>query len=125
MYLSLETVNPDIQKRTGDKVNTDEFLRAVKILKKVGFPGRSIHTYILYGMPGQGQEEIIASIRLCKKLSVNPHLCEFSPIPHTKEYEKTGFNEKTDPLYHNNLFYTWYYPEAKTDTYNRIKRLLT
>jgi len=125
MYLSLETVNPEVQKRTGDKVNTDEFMRAVRILKKVGFPGQAIHTYILYGIPGQGQEEVIASIRLCKELSVSPHLCEFSPIPHTKEYEKTGFTEKTDPLYHNNLFYTWYYPEAKTDAYNRIKCLLT
>ena len=125
MYLSLETVNPDIQKQTGGKVDTDEFIRAVKILKKVGFPSDAIHTYLLYGMPGQGEEEIVSSINLCKELSVKPHLCEFSPIPHTKEYEKTGFDENTDPLYHNNLFYTWYYPYTKSDAYHKIKRLLT
>ena len=125
MYLSLETVNPAIQKGTGGKVNTDEFLAAVKLLKKTGFPAEAIHAYILYGIPGQGHEEIIASIRLCQELSIHPHLCEFSPIPHTEEYKKTGFTENTDPLYHNNLFYTWHYPEPKPELYRKIKGLLT
>ncbi|MGD8979067.1 MAG: radical SAM protein [candidate division WOR-3 bacterium] len=125
MYLSLETTDPDIQERTGGKVDTDEFIRAVHTLKKTGFPADAIHAYILYGMPGQASEETIASIRLCRELSIHPHLCEFSPIPYTKEYEKTGFTEKTDPLYHNNLFYTWYYPEPKPALYRQIKSLLT
>jgi radical SAM superfamily enzyme YgiQ (UPF0313 family) len=125
MYLSLETVDPEIQKQTGGKVTTNEFTRAVKILKRIGFPPAALHAYILYGIPGQGHEDIISSIELCRQLSIHPHLCEFSPIPYTKEYEKTTFDEDTDPLFHNNLFYTWYYPEPKTDLYKRIKRLLT
>jgi len=125
MYLSLETTNPNVQKRTGGKVNTDEFISAVNTLKKTGFSPDAIHAYILYGIPGQGHEEIISSIKLCRELSIRPHLCEFSPIPHTEEYEKTGFNENTDPLYHNNLFYTWYYPEPKFNLYTEIKRELT
>jgi radical SAM superfamily enzyme YgiQ (UPF0313 family) len=125
MYLSLETIEPAVQQRTGGKVNTDEFIAAVHILKKAHFPVDAIHAYILYGMPGQGYEEIIASIRLCQELSIHPHLCEFSPIPHTEEYRKTGFAEKTDPLSHNNLFYTWYYPEPKPELYKKIKSLLT
>ena len=125
MYLSLETTDPDIQKITGGKVNTDEFITAVNTLKKTGFPADAIHAYILYGMPGQAPEETISSIRLCKELSIHSHLCEFSPIPHTEEYQKTGFTEKTDPLYHNNLFYTWYYPEPKPRLYKQIKSLVT
>jgi radical SAM superfamily enzyme YgiQ (UPF0313 family) len=125
MYLSLETVNPVVQKQTGGKVSTDEFIDAVNILKETGFAPDALHAYILYGMPGQKHEEVVSSIQLCQELSIHPHLCEFSPIPHTREYEKTGFNENTDPLYHNNLFYTWYYPEPKFDLYRRIKRLLT
>lgn len=125
MYLSLETTNPDVQKRTGGKVNTDEFIAAVNTLRKIGFPADAIHAYVLFGMPGQGHEEIISSIKLCRELSIRPHLCEFSPIPHTEEYENTGFNENTDPLYHNNLFYTWYYPEPKIKLYREIKDLLT
>ena len=125
MYLSLETTNPDVQKSTGNKVNTEEFVDAVKILTKIGFTPDSIHTYILFGIPGQGHEEIIDSIKLCHSLGIHPHLCEFSPIPHTSEFEKTDFNEDTDPLCHNNLFYTWFYPEPKPTLYKNIKQLLT
>jgi len=124
IYLSLETTNPVVQKQTGGKVYTDEFTAAVRTLSEVGFAPNRIHTYILYGMPGQGYEEILDSIKLCRGLGVNPHLCEFSPIPHTVEYQKTGFDENTDPLYHNNLFYTWYYPKPKIDLYRKIKHYL-
>jgi len=125
MYLSLETTNPEVQKRTGGKVSTDEFINAVKVLKQAAFPANAIHTYILFGMPGQEHEEIIDSIKLCHKLKVHAHLCEFSPIPHTKEYDKTGFDENTDPLYHNNLFYTWHFPQPKPTLYRKIKNLLS
>jgi radical SAM superfamily enzyme YgiQ (UPF0313 family) len=125
MYLSLETTDPAVQKKTGGKVDTAEFLAAVKVLMKTGFPAEAIHAYILYGMPGQTHEETIASIRLCRELSIHPHLCEFSPIPNTREYQKTGLDENTDPLYHNNLFFTWYYPEPKRELYKKIKGLLT
>jgi radical SAM superfamily enzyme YgiQ (UPF0313 family) len=125
IYLSLETTNPVVQKQTGGKVNTEEFIESVRILTRNGFAPAQIHTYILYGMPGQGDEEIVDSIRLCQDFGVNPHLCEFSPIPHTAEYEKTGFDENTDPLFHNNLFYTWYYPEPRIVLYQKIKNLLT
>lgn len=125
MYLSLETTNPVVQEQTGGKVNTPEFIKAVGTLRKAGFSPDDIHTYILYGLPGQDHEEIVESIGLCHDLRVHPHLCEFSPIPHTEEFAKTGFNENTDPLYHNNLFYTWYYPTRKTKLYKKIKKLLT
>lgn len=125
MYLSLETTNPRVQKETGGKVNTNEFVKAVRTLVQAGFPPDAIHTYILFGMPGQSPDEIIDSIKLCHSLKVHPHLCEFSPIPGTVEFEKTGFAQNTDPLYHNNLFYTWYYPEPKPKIYRTIKRLLS
>lgn len=125
MYLSLETTNPEVQKRTGGKVNTVEFMNAVKVLKQAGFSADAIHTYILFGMPGQEHKEIIDSIKLCHSLGSHSHLCEFSPIPHTKEYGKTGFDENTDPLYHNNLFYTWHFPQSKPRLYRKIKNLLS
>ncbi|MDH4211459.1 MAG: radical SAM protein [candidate division WOR-3 bacterium] len=125
IYLSLETTNPAVQQQTGGKVNTEEFMNSVRILTRAGFAPAQIQTYVLYGMPDQGHEEVIDSIKLCHDLGVNPHLCEFSPIPYTAEYEKTGFDENTDPLYHNNLFYTWYYPKPRIALYKKIKRLLT
>lgn len=125
VYLSLESINPGTQHETGGKVYTDEFSEAVKNLKKAGFPARAIHVYLLYGLPGQGYEEIVDSIKFCHSLGVNPHLCEFTPIPHTKEYKKTGLAEDADPLYHNNLFYTWYHKEPDPDIYKKIKNLLS
>jgi radical SAM superfamily enzyme YgiQ (UPF0313 family) len=125
LYLSLETINPEVQKKTGNKVKTEEFVNAVNILIKTGFSPDAIHTYLLFGMPGQGYDEIIEAIKLCHSLGVHPHLCEFSPIPHTKEFEKTAFTESTDPLMHNNLFYTWYWPEPKVEIYTKMKRILT
>lgn len=125
MYLSLETTNPDAQKSTGNKVNTDEFLRAVENLRQAGFTPDQIHTYLLYGMPGQSYEEIVTGIELCHRLGINPHLCEFSPIPYTEEFCKTGFTNNTDPLYHNNHFYTWYYPGPKPEIYKTIKQLIS
>ncbi|MBN2619513.1 radical SAM protein [candidate division WOR-3 bacterium] len=125
MYLSLETTNPDVQRQTGGKVNTEEFMNAVDTLFSAGFTSDQIHVYILYGMPDQEPDDMIDSIELCQRLKVHPHLCEFSPIPHTKEFARTGFTEDTDPLFHNNLFYTWFYPKPKTELYNRVKKLLS
>lgn len=124
MYLSLETTDPIVQQQTGGKVKTEEFINAVKVLRAAGFPDNELHAYILFGLPGQSQEEVIESIKLCRELSINPHLCEFSPIPHTEEYKKTGFDNSTDPLYHNNLFYTWYYPQPHPELYRKIKAQL-
>ncbi len=124
-YLSLETTNPRVQKKTGGKVSTKEFIEAVNTFTKIGFSKNSIHVYLLYGMPGQDHEEIIDGIKLCHSLGIHPHLGEFSPIPHTEEFAKTGFDENADPPMHNNLFYTWYYPEPKPDLYRKIKNLLS
>jgi len=125
IYLSLESINPKTQKNTGGKVYTDEFERAVTVFRNAGFSKRPMHVYLLYGLPGQDHKEIVESIHYCRKLGVRPHLCEFTPIPHTDEYEKTGFGENADPLYHNNFFYTWYWPEAKPEIYRLLKRELS
>jgi len=124
IYLSLESIDPKTQKNTGGKVYTDEFERAVEVFKEAGFSKRSIHVYLLYGLPGQDHKEIIDSIRFCRTLEVRPHMCEFTPIPHTEEYKKTGLGENADPLYHNNFFYTWYWPEAKPEVYRLLKKEL-
>ena len=125
MYLSLETTDPITQERTGGKVNTDEFMTAADILYRVGFTSDQLHAYILYGLHGQDPEDMLDSIELCQRLHIHPHLCEFSPIPNTVEYAKTGFTDATDPLYHNNLFYTWFYPKPKMVLYKKVKQLLS
>jgi radical SAM superfamily enzyme YgiQ (UPF0313 family) len=124
VYLSLETTDPVAQKTTGGKVFTDEFTRAVDIVVKTGFPRKAIHAYLLFGLPGQTPEMLYEAIKFCRKQRVNSHVCEFSPIPHTAEYEKTGLNDETDPLYHNNYFYTWHLAHPDPAVYRKIKSLL-
>jgi radical SAM superfamily enzyme YgiQ (UPF0313 family) len=124
MYLSLETTDPLAQRSTGGKVFTDEFLRAVDILTRSGFSRKAIRVYLLFGLPGQETEEICEAIKFCRELGINPHLCEFSPIPHTAEYAKTGLAPDADPLYHNNYFYTWHLAYPDPEVYRTIKSLL-
>jgi radical SAM superfamily enzyme YgiQ (UPF0313 family) len=124
VYLSLETTDPETQRTTGGKVFTDEFIRAVDIVVKSGFSRKAIHAYLLFGMPGQTPEMLYDAIKFCRKLGVNPHVCEFSPIPHTAEFERTGLDHDTDPLYHNNYFYTWHLAQPDPAVYRKIKALL-
>ncbi len=102
IYLSLETVSPVTQEATGGKVKTEEFLRAVELLKKAGFKNQDLHAYLIFGLPRQTLAEIKESIDFVHRLGIKVHLAEFSPIPKTKEYEEAGFDENTDPLLHNN-----------------------
>ncbi len=124
VYLSLETIDPKRQEQTGGKVFTAEFLSAVDKLVRAGFPRTSLHVYLLFGLPGQAADEIIEAIGFCHASGVQPHLCEFSPIPHTDEYDKTGLAADADPLLHNNYFHTWHVMHPDPALYRRIKDLL-
>ena len=78
----------------------------------------------MVGLPGQTEEEVFDSIKFCKKSRIKINLTEYSPIPDTEEYLKTGLKNDIDPLYHNNTFFTWYYPESKSEFLKKIKKLL-
>jgi len=108
IYLSLETIEPARQRATGDKVRTEEFLRAVELLKGAGFKGSQIHTYLMMGLPGQPAEEVKRSINFVNSLGIRVHLSEFSPIPRTLEFKRAGYDDETDPLLHNNTAFGSY-----------------
>ncbi len=124
IYLSLETINEERQKETGNKVITSEFLAAINNLLKYNFKPEQIHVYLMVGLPDQSEEEVIESIDFCKKLKIKINLTEFSPIPGTVEYQRTGLESDADPLFHNNTFYTWFYPEPKIEFLKKVKHRL-
>uniref|UniRef100_A0A7C6EAZ2 Radical SAM protein n=1 Tax=candidate division WOR-3 bacterium TaxID=2052148 RepID=A0A7C6EAZ2_UNCW3 len=105
LYLSLETVDPKVQKATGAKVTNNEFVRAVEFLKSAGFQNEQIHTYLLIGTPYDSYESIRSSIDFVHSLGSYAHLAEYSPIPGTLDYAKIGFSLDTDPLLHNNTIF--------------------
>jgi len=104
--LSLETVDPDRQQHTGAKVTGEECKRAVEFLKRAGFQGKQIGVYLFIGLPGQKIDETKETIRYVHDMGVNAHLCEYSPIPGTKDWEmleQQGYvSPEDDPLIHNN-----------------------
>jgi radical SAM superfamily enzyme YgiQ (UPF0313 family) len=104
--LSLETVDIDRQKHTGGKVTGEECKRAVELLKRAGFQGKQIGVYLFIGLPGQNIDETKKTICYVHDMGVNAHLCEYSPIPGTKDWEileQQGYvSPDNDPLVHNN-----------------------
>ncbi len=121
LYLSLETVDEELQKRTGGKLTKKQFERGVKILKRKGFKTENLHSYVIAGLPEQSEESIMETIKFSIELGVIPHIAEYSPIPKTKEYPKTGLKETDDPLLHNNTAYPYIF---KTYNPERIKSYL-
>jgi len=105
VYLSLETIDPRVQKATGGKVTNNEFVRAVEYLKSAGFQNDQIHTYLLIGTKNDTFESVRASIDFVQSLDSVAHLAEFSPIPGTVDFETSGLPPDIDPLFHNNTIF--------------------
>ena len=107
LYLSLETTNERFQKESGGKLKTEEFINAVNYLYKASFKPENLNAYILCGIPGISKNDVIESIKLANSFGVRVMLSEYSPIPHTKLYEKMRLNG-LDPLWHNNTIFPYY-----------------
>lgn len=105
IYLSLETIDSDIHKSIDNKVEVQEFIRAIGYLKKSGFSNSQIHAYLLIGLPEITSRHARESIDFVNHLGITSHLAEYSPIPGTSGFTQLGFNENTDPLLHNNTIF--------------------
>ncbi|MEJ5300599.1 MAG: B12-binding domain-containing radical SAM protein [Thermodesulforhabdaceae bacterium] len=107
--LGLETSSPVHQKTWGNKVENREFIKAVKILKKVGFTTYQIGVYLLCGVPGQKPEDVRFAVDFVAEQEVLPFIAEYSPLPGTKLWEEacriSSFDLAREPLYHNNSFF--------------------
>ncbi|MCS7250287.1 MAG: radical SAM protein [candidate division WOR-3 bacterium] len=103
IYLSLETIDFDLQIKLGNKVKTEEFLRAYNNLINAGFSSEEIEIYLIIGLPNQPIESIKKSIEFLLPLKVKIHLAEYSPIPYTKIAENLSFIK--EPLLTNNTIF--------------------
>jgi len=125
LRLSLETISPERQKLTGGKVRTDEFENAVTLLKKSGFTKKELGVYLMYGLPGQGLNEVKEGVELLKSLNVHINLTEFSPIPNTKMWNelltKGIISKDIDLLLTNNSVYYYLYSGYDLKEIERLK----
>ncbi len=123
--LGFETSNEAIQIETGGKVSNQEFGRAVKNLKRVGYLGEEIGVYLMVGLPGQRVGEVEEGIAFVKESGANPMLVEYSPIPHTPLFENakrvSPFDLENEPLFHNNSLLPCEWNGFTTADYRRLK----
>lgn len=107
----LETVNEERQMTTGGKVTSEGLESAVRTLKKHGFTKEQIGVYLMYGLSGQGFDEVKEGIAFLKSLGVRIHLTEFSPIPGTACWDelkgKGIITDDLDPLLTNNTVFAY------------------
>ncbi|MGC9323611.1 MAG: B12-binding domain-containing radical SAM protein [Desulfomonilia bacterium] len=104
--LGFETADRDRQRMSGSKVTTDEFLRAVDALHCAGYDSSEIGVYILCGLPFQEAQDVMNTIEVVKKAGARPMLAEYSPIPHTDDWDRAVAGSRyplgDDPLFQNN-----------------------
>ena len=117
--LALETSREERQLSTGGKTTNKDFEAAVRNLTKAGYDRSEIGVYLLIGLPGQSMDEIEEAVRFVSKEGLRIHLEEYSPIPGTPDYKKSGLKADSDPLIHNNSVFPLYHAEESV----RIQRL--
>jgi len=104
--LGLESIDPDYQKLTGEKVLFDEFKRAVNNLFQAGFESRDIGAYVMYGSPADKVKSVQNSITTVQKTGIKSMLVTYSPVPGTADFEKYSevYPEiRNEPLLHNKV----------------------
>ena len=112
--------------RLDHKLQAGELEASLNYLREAGFRREEIGVYLLIGLPEQGEEEVISSIRRVKELGGTPVLTQYSPIPGTALWPQavasSRYDLASDPLFHNNsLFPCW--PQFSWERYTRLKRL--
>lgn len=121
--LSLETIDPDRQKFTGDKVTTAELVKSTKYLHQAGYRNEDVAVYIMTGLPEQSLAEVYDTIHAISGLRTRIRLVEYSPMPGTKDWELCGLSDDTDPLLHNNTVFSYLTTKNSIDI-QKIKDLI-
>jgi len=120
--LSLETVDPARQERTGAKVTTEAFAQAISHLHGAGFGPRELGAYILAGLPDQPLAEVEDTVRFAHGLGVQAKLAMFSPVPGTPDGDR-ALAPNADPLLHNNTVYAYLQGSDYARELQRIKQI--
>ena len=104
--LGFETSSGERQRETGAKTTNKELLRTFGYLTKAGYPSRDIGIYVIAGLPGQPLDEVKESIEFIGSLKARIYLEEYSPVPGTPDFARSGLTEDSDPLAHNNSVFS-------------------
>ncbi|PIS30057.1 MAG: radical SAM protein, partial [Candidatus Marinimicrobia bacterium CG08_land_8_20_14_0_20_45_22] len=124
--LSLESVAPEIQHASSNKVNNDVFIQTMSVLENAGFPRNRIEVYLIAGLPEETLEQVIDSVRFVADQGAISRLAFFTPIPGTVEWEKARrkglVSDDTDPLLTNNSVFPFYTEPNRAEEFKRLIR---
>ena len=126
--LGLEASDGSKRWNLDNKLSKGDFANAMDHLLNAGFDSRQIGAYILMGMPGQSPDAVAETIHQADRCGSIPYLAEYSPIPHTRLWEKavahSNHDLSSEPLFHNNsLLPCW--DSAQKSQVPRLKRLVS
>lgn len=118
--LSLESVAPEIQRASSNKVDNAAFIRTMNVLENAGFRRNRIEVYLIAGLP----EQTIDSVRFVADQGAISRLAFFTPIPGTAEWEKARrrglVSDDTDPLLTNNSVFPFYSEPEWAEEFKRL-----
>jgi hypothetical protein len=123
--LGLESSDPHLQNKTGNKVTKKEFIRAAAALKKAGFSEKEVGVYVLAGLPGQEFQSAYDTVRFVQDQGLRPYVAEYSPIPGTSLWQEavqwSRFPIAEEPLFHNNTLLPCQWEKFTLDDLNFLK----
>jgi len=106
-HFGLETLNPELQKLWGDKINRNDLMNGIKLLKEAGFKNGEFSVYLLLGYPNQDLKALKKEVMFLNSLGAKISLAEFSPVPQTEIFKHYQENF-SEPLLHNNSVFGFF-----------------
>jgi radical SAM superfamily enzyme YgiQ (UPF0313 family) len=102
--LGLETA--DFSHRHDAKLTSEQWEYGIRTLVEAGFEHKDMACYILFGLPDQDENEVMATIDQVKKWGLRPELAHYTPIPKSRLFDRacevSPFPLATEPLTQNN-----------------------
>jgi hypothetical protein len=106
--VGLETIDPILQAKMGNKADQRDWENAIDGLVTAGFNKSQVGVYVMVGVPGQTLEHVYQTISYLKDFPVLIKPVWYSPIPHTPYFDelKQRFPEiENEPLFQNDTFF--------------------
>ncbi|MBD3321018.1 MAG: radical SAM protein, partial [Chitinivibrionales bacterium] len=103
-----ESGRQKFRKDTSRKASLELIEQKTAVLYNAGFSGNDIGIYVMAGLPGQRPADVYQEIRAVARFGTKVKPVFLSPVPGTPlfyHYEKQFPAIKSDPLWHNDVFF--------------------
>ena len=119
-----ESGDPHHAADRNSKITRREVGQKTAHLIKDGFRGKDIGVYVMAGLEGQKPSDVIEEIEFIASLGVQAKPVYLSPVPTTPLFERysEAFPQlRTDPLWHNDVFFITQLPGWSVEAVEEIR----